>query len=97
MTNAAKIQIWLKGLRFGGYKQSRNAYHGRNGGHCCLGVGQIVCNLPLKESARDLKNHLRLEDSDIKKLIALNDDGHRSFSYIANHIEKNILPRFLTK
>jgi hypothetical protein len=94
---AGRIMDWVYELRTGFYKQSRGRYHGSRGGHCCLGVGQIVCALPLKETHVALKKYLGLEAKDIDKLIALNDGGHRSFTYIANYIEKKILPRFLTK
>lgn len=92
---AKRIGIWLRGLRQGGYKQARGAYHGKRGGHCCLGVGQIVCDLKLKESHRDLKKHLDLTDKEINTLIHYNDVGRRNFAYIADRIEKTILPRFV--
>ena len=92
---AEKIRVWIKALRIGGFKQSRRNYHGSHGGHCCLGVGQIVCGLELKESPKNLKAHLGLTDKEINKLIRYNDNGHRNFAYIADRIEKTILPRFV--
>ncbi len=101
MTRAERVEkfrVWLKALRSGKYKQSRGEYHGRNGGHCCLGVAQIVLGLPLVENSRELSRVLcldRIEETNY--LICLNDNGHRNFAYIADRIEKKILPRFLTK
>jgi hypothetical protein len=101
VTNANRadwIKTWIKALRSGEWKQSRMRYHGRNGGHCCLGVAQIVLGLPKEESASRLRTWLNLTyENEINYLIKLNDNSHRNFAYIADKIEEKILPRFLTK
>ena len=106
MTRAERVEkyrIWLKALRSGKFKQSRGCYHGKKGGHCCLGVGQIVLGLPKEETSKRLGEVLGLTwkpkdvSCGLQYLINLNDDGHRNFKYIAAKIEEKILPRFLTK
>lgn len=95
--NAKRIKNWIRALRSGKYRQSRLKFHGAKGGHCCLGVAQIVERLEKYEDSKTVKNRYCLTYSEINKLIKLNDNDHRSFAYIADHIQKNILPRFLTK
>lgn len=95
-TYARRLRAWIMALRSGKFRQSRLRYHGTKDGHCCLGVAQIVGGLPNEESGRKILPYYGLEDKEALKLIGLNDAGHRSFAYIADQIEKKILPRFLT-
>lgn len=96
-TYARRLRAWIMALRSGKFRQTRLRYHGTKGGHCCLGVAQIVGGLPKEEYSSNVKPYYGLGDEETNKLIGLNDHDHRSFDYIADRIEKKILPRFLTK
>jgi hypothetical protein len=90
-----KIKKWIKALRSGKWKQSRGAFRGTKGGYCCLAVADEVLGIGARPGTMggrelDVCRHLCILEYRAK-LIRLNDLSHRSFSYIADWIEKNIL------
>lgn len=88
---------WVEALRSGKYKQGRmKLYDALNDCYCCLGVADVICGY--KPSARGTidKSHdnvpepLRLVGSVYMSLIGLNDNANKSFSEIADYIEKEL-------
>lgn len=93
------MKKWVKALRSGEYKQSKN-YLNDEFGYCCLGVLCEVENIKYGKNTKIL-NNLALKKTGIKSRIGsftsrdggfclteLNDDG-KTFKYIADVIEKN--------
>lgn len=88
---------WLVALRSGEYKQCIEALH-HNGGHCCLGVAEIVSGFN-----SECRENLVLEGDNFPKAIIgpayrnknvgiltkMNDNG-KSFLEIADWIEANL-------
>ena len=83
---------WIAALRSGEYKQCRDQLH-FCGGHCCLGVAEIVLGLK-SESIYLLKgdnfpSSITYDSEAVVILTGMNDDG-KSFSEIADWIEKTL-------
>jgi hypothetical protein len=88
---------WVAALRSGEYKQCKNQLHA-NGGHCCLGVAEIVLGvkstdkyvlkgegIPIELSCYHSNEAVDL----INELTEMNDSGI-SFLEIADYIEANL-------
>ena len=87
----AKCRKWIKALRSGEYMQGRKVL--KEGDlYCCLGVAAEVCNLPREDEGYLMSDIEGLGDDEQQYLVDLNDIDRESFSSIADHIEKNILP-----
>lgn len=48
------MKLWIKSLRSGKYKQTRNLLKGESGGFCCLGV---LCDLAAKDGGQQWKRN----------------------------------------
>lgn len=95
---------WLKALRSGDYKQGRNALKTVTNRFCCLGVLADIVNPkgwqkdglePNKYSWARPKSTsflpLNLISTDIQvQLVNMNDSDGKSFTSIADWIEKNV-------
>lgn len=92
-----RIDKWIKALRSGKYKQSREGrlYYPLNNSYCCLGVANEVCRLN-EENAYYLTKKFKLlglrdnkgSDSPYHSLAGRNDFG-TSFCYLADLIEEH--------
>ena len=86
---------WTAALRSGKFKQCTNTLH-RNGGHCCLGVAEIVLGLKSEDSkvleGEDFPEIIRGKagkNPHVADLTEMNDNG-KTFSEIADYIEANL-------
>jgi hypothetical protein len=89
--NIKAIKKWIKALRSGDYKQARGGFKGKKkNAFCCLGVaGELFPDhITCEEDCIDYFNW-GAETND--NLIKLNDQSHKSFNYIADWVEKNLL------
>jgi len=82
---------WIAALRSGEYKQCTGFLH-LGGGHCCLGVAEIIHGVK-SESTRVLRGNFPQAIEGISemstKLTSMNDNGN-TFSQIADYIEENL-------
>ena len=103
-TREEVIKLWVKALRSGEYKQTKDSLKNR-GGFCCLGV---LCDLAAKDGGGDwYRNEYRGYKSSppyniqkfifnkfgskfMSQLMCYNDNG-KSFEFIADKIEKKYL------
>lgn len=74
---------WVEALRSGAFKQLRNKLT-YDGSFCCLGVLNQVRNVP--QSYVDFPRIV----GDWELLARMNDEQGKSFSEIADYIEKNL-------
>lgn len=86
---------WVAALRSGEYKQCKGALH-LNGGHCCLGVAEMILGLTSSidtildgDGFPEAIKGGRFENSNVETLTSMNDGGF-SFPKIADYIEKNL-------
>ena len=94
--NKRNLRAWLAALRSGKYRQGRGALRTVDNTYCCLGVAAKVCPKTLGQGV-ELGNDSSLREEYFPfnvadQLITLNDNQHRSFKYIANWLEKRLLP-----
>lgn len=99
MENKLPIEFktkWLAALRSGEYKQCKHTLHDYEGGHCCLGVAEIISGV---ES--DSKNILlgnfpaaiigsAVHNINVSTLTEGMNDRGKSFLEIADWIEANL-------
>lgn len=102
---------WIKALRSDEYKQHRGALRGLRGdSFCCLGV---LCDLAAKDGGPQwedsffmnyvaalpspFRNFLGMSVSEERWLIRLNDKEGAGFPAIADHIEKDLMPKALQR
>lgn len=99
-------KLWLAALRSGKYSQCQNALHNTNeGGYCCLGVlanelgaleytgynGNIGIDAAHMGSLPDeMLDNLKLRSYHQNVLVNMNDVKNKSFSEIADWIEKHV-------
>ena len=91
---------WVEALRSGEYKQCRGKLHGDDGGHCCLGVADIVFDLKVDGyyllHGENVPSAIRGSSDMANRLAAMNDGNieigiePHSFFQIADYIEKNL-------
>lgn len=87
---------WLWALRSGDYKQSKSQLRA-DGGYCCLGLLCEVNNIPYNNVSPMVEEYANygLFDAfftveEVINLYRMNDLQDKSFSEIADYIEKNI-------
>lgn len=89
---------WLAALRSGEYEQCKEALH-KDGGHCCLGVAEIVLGInSIDETGLILKGKnipeaikgASFENKTVGTLTRMNDIENKSFLEIADWIEANL-------
>lgn len=95
---------WIAALRSGEYKQGTGWMY-KDGKYCCLGVASELCGVPAKgkviildegyteDEIRKIPQPLRGKSGTndvVKSLTNLNDVQQKSFSEIADYIEKNL-------
>ena len=88
---------WVLALRSGKYRQAQRALIDAAGGLCCLGVLQVVCTgeKPSSEQWGEgnqcpelIRDELRVS---IQNTLARMNDGGKTFTEIADYIEKEIV------
>lgn len=89
-----KKDRWTAALRSGEFKQGRGRLRDGYGHHCCLGVLCVLEEVPLSDTGYSSTGYQPIYDlvgsrDHVSKLWRMNDDG-RSFSKIADWIEKNV-------
>lgn len=88
----ALVEPWIVALRSGKYKQCKHRLQSEDGGsYCCLGVYNVVHNIPMvnKLGADNYSAVQELLDQDKSILWHMNDSGRKSFEEIADYIEQN--------
>ena len=82
---------WLKALRSGKYRQSREFLRGKYG-YCCIGVLECVMGnkVGIGTQSTRLVPNTGLTQRALEKLVGLNDKAKYSFKEIANWISKNL-------
>lgn len=81
--------IWYEALLSGKYKQCTGTLH-HNGGHCCLGVADLVLNGDLDYPT--ISKQLGI--TEFQKIYKLNDLYGMSFEEIANLLKNNEVEYF---
>ena len=84
-------QKWVAALRSGEYKQCQRVLHD-GVGYCCIGVLEAISGLAPEKNAVMIGEGIvdRIGGVNYKSaLVSLNDNG-KSFSEIADYIEKNL-------
>lgn len=103
--NKAFKKKWLKALRSGEFRQTRESLKGPIG-YCCLGVAASLLSKWRKDEYRNDKceaatsngsflrpiyrNKIGLSKEAQEKLVALNDTSKKNFKQIADFIEENL-------
>lgn len=90
-------QRWIAALRSGEYQQTRHGGLIRDGKYCCLAVGAICLGLELDEKADQTYDAIYGRFDELfgnyvtkRTLWNMNDNDGKSFSEIADYIEKNL-------
>lgn len=90
------VKKWVKALRSGKYRQTRGSLK-FEGAYCCLGVLNSVCRLRVPMSYPTLGDSvlgkIGLTSEQESSLITLNDRRKKSFTYIAEYLEKRFLKK----
>lgn len=93
MTNEQKTN-WIEALKSGKYKQTQGALQ-RDGKYCCLGVLQKITGCKLRTTLNGSDSSSIIDDEFLSlivqgELIKFNDCDKKSFTEIADWIEKNL-------
>lgn len=105
------FKLWIKALRSGEYIQYRGALRGLRGdSFCCLGV---LCDLAAKDGGPQwdgvhfagrngtlpslVRDFLGMSGGEEYWLMRLNDTEGAGFPAIADHIEKDLMPKALQR
>ena len=87
---------WLAALRSDNFKQGRQTlYNVLDNAYCCLGVLGRVCDMPvgLQGYLTDAEgNYTILSQHQQSILVFMNDQKRKTFSEIADWVEKNVVP-----
>lgn len=94
-----RYEKWLKALRSEKYEQCTGTL--RQGPktkrtYCCLGVAATACIGPMAGYSK-IQDHFSYSDQEQHKLISLNDSKGKNFKFIANYIEKSVMPKVLKR
>lgn len=92
--DAEKKAKWVKALRGGEYKQARNTLCVNDKELCCIGVGAVVIDPAFQPSPGVATFYaaevLGLNSEQEELLVHMNDYHEKSFSQIADYIEKHL-------
>jgi hypothetical protein len=82
---------WIAALRSGEYTQFRGSLCNNDRTEfCCLGVGIAVVGLDINNGGESQLRRFGLTHENMSVLVAMNDSGGRSFTEIADYIERGL-------